>query len=225
MGSKKNFVIDEVECLKMVTIFEFMKRKKWLKPYNAPKFRSAYDSVYPREYRKIVKRMGKKKRKSQMFLLYRKYYHFFIDDKQYQYWLQKRDAKEKKSMKGTVKFYNKTKKWGFITGEDGADYFVHYTSICTGYKTLLDGDIVNFEIGTGANERTQAVNVTPVLTLAMVTHELSKEGLHLMRIGDDKGVHGWYVVDKSDNPVIDKEMSLLEVAAYVGFDVEGLTER
>lgn len=32
-------------------------------------------------------------------------------------------------MRGTVKFFNETKGWGFITGEDGADYFVHMSGI------------------------------------------------------------------------------------------------
>ena len=59
----------------------------------------------------------------------------------------------------------------------------------------------------------------PVLTLAMVTDELSKEGLHLMRIRDDKGTHGWYVVDESENPVVDKNMDLMELAAYAGFSI------
>ena len=72
-------------------------------------------------------------------------------------------------------------------------------------------------------KRIHAINVQPILTLAMVTHELSKEELHPMRIIDDKGKHGWYVADKEDDyPVIDKEMSLIELAAYAGIDVEGL---
>ena len=46
--------------------------------------------------------------------------------------------------------------------------------------------------------------------------------LYQKRIKDDKGTHGWYVADKEDNPVVDKEMSLLAVAAYAGIDVSGL---
>ncbi len=59
----------------------------------------------------------------------------------------------------------------------------------------------------------------PILTLAMVLHELKKDKLHVMRIGDDKGVHGWYVVDKEDKPVIDKEMDLIKLAEFVGFEI------
>lgn len=127
-------------------------------------------------------------------------------------------------MRGTVNFFDNAKGWGFITDENGKDHFVHYSSILieNGRKHLSEGDIVEFEVGNGTNNREQAVNVTPILTLAMITHELAKENLHLMRIKDDKGTHGWYVADKSDNPVVDKEMDLIGLAAYVGIDVEGL---
>ena len=126
-------------------------------------------------------------------------------------------------MRGTVKFFSNLKGWGFITNSDVKDTFFHHSKILMdGFRTLDEGDIVDFEIGNDNNGREQAVNVTPILTLAMVTHELSKEELHPMRIKDDKGTHGWYVADKEDNPVVDKEMSLLEVAAYAGIDVSGL---
>lgn len=128
-------------------------------------------------------------------------------------------------MRGKVKFFDKAKGWGFITRKDGLDYFVHYSNLnMSGFKTLESGDIVSFEGGMDGNNRICAINVTPILTHGMVVHELSKEGLHIMRIGNDKGVHGWYVVDKSDNPVADKEMDLKELAAYVGFDVEGIED-
>lgn len=127
-------------------------------------------------------------------------------------------------MRGTVKFFYRSKGWGFVTNnETDKDVFIHQSSIqMSGYRTLDEGDLVDYEIGVGNNGREQAINVTPIITLSMVVHELAKEGLHTMRIRDDKGVHGWYVVDKSDKPVMDKEMSLLDLAAYVGIDVEGL---
>lgn len=125
-------------------------------------------------------------------------------------------------MRGTVRWFNR-KGYGFITDSEGKDTFFHHSKILMdGFRTLDEGDIVEFEIGNDNNGREQAVNVTPIITRKMVLHELSKEKLHLMRIKDDKGKHGWYVADKEDNPVIDKEMSLLEVAAYAGIDVEGL---
>lgn len=120
--------------------------------------------------------------------------------------------------KGTVKWFNK-KGYGFIKDSEGNDIFVHYSAIqMEGFKNLDDGDIVKYEIGEGSTGRKQAVNVTPIVTRSMVVHELAKEGLHIMRIRDDKGIHGWYVVDKGDNPVVDKEMNLVDLAAYVGID-------
>ena len=41
-----------------------------------------------------------------------------------------------------------------------------------------------------------------------------------MRVKDDKGIHGWYVVDKSEKPVVDKEMDLIELAEFAGFEVQ-----
>jgi CspA family cold shock protein len=47
-------------------------------------------------------------------------------------------------MEGTVKFYNFVKQFGFITGDDGKDYFVHMTGIKPGTK-INEGDRVKFE--------------------------------------------------------------------------------
>ena len=48
---------------------------------------------------------------------------------------------------GTVKWFNESKGYGFITCEDGTDVFVHYNSIQgEGFKTLYEGDEVEFEI-------------------------------------------------------------------------------
>jgi len=62
-------------------------------------------------------------------------------------------------MRGTVKWFNDTKGFGFITLEDGRDVFVHYSSITTdGYKTLAEGDEVEFEMREGP-KGLQASNV------------------------------------------------------------------
>jgi CspA family cold shock protein len=51
---------------------------------------------------------------------------------------------------GTVKFFNNEKGYGFISREDGDDVFVHFSNIDgTGYKTLEEGQRVEFEIGPG----------------------------------------------------------------------------
>ncbi len=63
-------------------------------------------------------------------------------------------------MQGQVKWFNNTKGYGFIGRENGPDVFVHYTAIVgEGYKTLNEGDTVEFEIVQGPKERPQAANV------------------------------------------------------------------
>ena len=53
-------------------------------------------------------------------------------------------------LKGTIKWFNDAKGFGFIQQEDGKDVFVHFTSIVMpGFKTLAEGDVVNFEIEEG----------------------------------------------------------------------------
>jgi CspA family cold shock protein len=53
-------------------------------------------------------------------------------------------------LKGTVKWFNESKGFGFIEQEDGKDVFVHYSAIGgTGFKTLNEGDKVQFEIVDG----------------------------------------------------------------------------
>ncbi len=52
--------------------------------------------------------------------------------------------------KGTVKWFNGSKGYGFITREKGDDIFVHYKAITgEGYKSLEEGDQVQFEVGRG----------------------------------------------------------------------------
>jgi len=62
-------------------------------------------------------------------------------------------------MKGTVKWFDAKKGYGFITKEDGEDIFVHFSAIqVEGFKTLKEGDRVEFEVQNGA-KGPQAANV------------------------------------------------------------------
>ncbi len=62
-------------------------------------------------------------------------------------------------IKGTVKWFNATKGYGFISSENGEDVFVHYSAISgDGFKTLEEGQEVEFEIVEG-QKGPQATNV------------------------------------------------------------------
>ncbi len=66
------------------------------------------------------------------------------------------------SMNGTVKWFNDSKGYGFISREDGDDVFVHHSSIAgEGFKSLTEGDEVTFEIEQG-EKGPSAVNVQKV---------------------------------------------------------------
>ena len=62
-------------------------------------------------------------------------------------------------VKGTVKWFNASKGFGFLSQENGEDVFVHFSAIQgEGYKSLNEGDAVEFEVTTGP-KGPQASNV------------------------------------------------------------------
>lgn len=119
-------------------------------------------------------------------------------------------------MKGTVKWFHTQKGYGFVVGEDGAEYFAHQTQIkMDGFRTLNAGDIVEFDIRS-EEKGIAAVDVLPVLTLGMMKQKAAKEHLHL-EVALVKGYdnRGWMIVDGNNFIVAGEQgMSLEELNDY-----------
>jgi len=63
-------------------------------------------------------------------------------------------------LRGTVKWFNDAKGYGFITREDGDDVFVHFSAIAgSGFRSLSEGQAVEFDVVDGPKGK-QATNVT-----------------------------------------------------------------
>jgi len=74
--------------------------------------------------------------------------------------LAPRIVRRPREVKGNVKWFNNSKGYGFIGRDDGPDVFVHYSAIVgDGYRTLQEGDPVEFEIVQGP-KGPQAANVS-----------------------------------------------------------------
>ena len=60
---------------------------------------------------------------------------------------------------GTVKWFNESKGYGFITSDEGGDVFAHFSSIkADGFKTLAEGERVSFDVEQG-DKGPKAVNI------------------------------------------------------------------
>jgi CspA family cold shock protein len=65
-------------------------------------------------------------------------------------------------VKGTVKWFNETKGFGFIQQESGPDVFAHFSEIASsGFKTLLEGQMVEFSVAQG-QKGPNAVNIVAI---------------------------------------------------------------
>ena len=63
---------------------------------------------------------------------------------------------------GKVKWFNESKGFGFISQEEGADVFVHFSAIqASGFKTLNEGQSVSFDVAEG-KKGLEAANVRPL---------------------------------------------------------------
>lgn len=117
------------------------------------------------------------------------------------------------TMRGTVKWFNAQKGYGFIVGDDGLEYFAHQTQIRKeGFRTLDAGDVVEFDIR--SEERgLAAVDIVPVLTFQMMKDKAAKEHVYLKSAG--VGTHGWCITDRNDFILAGEHgMSLAELNDY-----------
>lgn len=128
-------------------------------------------------------------------------------------------------MQGIVKWFSAQKGYGFITDSEGKEHFVHQSSIIMdGFRHLNRNDYVSFELGNGNNGKEQAINVKPVLTRKMIEDSLKEEGLYVKTMKDAYKITKYIVVDA--NNVIQTSgqgIDFLNLAAYAGFDTEGLS--
>ena len=63
---------------------------------------------------------------------------------------------------GTVKWFNETKGFGFITTDEGSDIFAHFSAIQgEGFKTLAEGQAVSFDVEEG-DKGPRAVNIVKI---------------------------------------------------------------
>lgn len=132
-------------------------------------------------------------------------------------------------MKGTVKWFSAVKGYGFLVdSETKGEIFLHYSQLqMDGFKSLNEDDMVEYELGMGNGRQPfiQAVEVKPILTMRMIKDSLKEENLYIQTIKDGYGVTKYQVVNENKILQVGEQgMSFRELAAYAGFDTEGLTE-
>lgn len=128
-------------------------------------------------------------------------------------------------MRASTKWFNAQKGYGFITDLDSKeDLFIHQSNIVMdGFRYLNEDDIVNYDLGDGKDGRKQAVNVQPILTMKMVEDSLKEENLYVKTMKVHKATK-YQVVDANDIlQAGENGMEFLDLAAFVGYDTEGLS--
>lgn len=137
-------------------------------------------------------------------------------------------------MQGTCKWFNAQKGYGFIIDQEGKEHFVHHSNIVmNGFRHLNEDDIVNFDLGAGKDGREQAVDVKPFLTMKMIEKSLKAENLHVKVVSANENTlpmntlgmsKGYMVVDANDVlQTSEQGIDFLNLAAFAGFDTEGLS--
>lgn len=77
---------------------------------------------------------------------------------------EKEEAKENSKIKGTAAWFAEDKGYGFIIGEDTKEYFCHFSQIqMEGFKTLYEGEKVEFEPAKDEQGRDKATNVVKIV--------------------------------------------------------------
>ncbi len=99
-------------------------------------------------------------------------------------------------MRGRVISFSEKQGYGFITGENGLDYFVHFSKIMDESKHLDVNEIVEFE-PIKTDKGSEALNVTSILTFEMVKKKAEKKKMQLIETLDPPK-HGWVLVDKNN---------------------------
>ena len=92
--------------------------------------------------------------------------------------------------KGTVKWFNDAKGFGFITMEDGTEVFVHHTAISSdGFRSLAEGDKVVLRcIHSGVHTGT-------FFGVPATGRSFAYKQMHIIRVAEGKGVEHWAVRD------------------------------
>lgn len=126
-------------------------------------------------------------------------------------------------MNGTVKWFDKKRGFGFISGDNGKDYYVHHSHIYMrdAYKVLDTDDIVSFDVATDDKGREQAINVNPLVTRKWIKRALERDKLYVIEINKGDCNEGYAVVDQ--NNILqtgNNGLSFEDLAKYAGFDID-----